>query len=295
MKTEMKAFGTSSRTGHDSSGFYKRKMYSNQAPLKKGTPLQPNESIPVDADTLNRIFCHSSETMHELPDNSVHLMVTSPPYNVGKEYDDDLGLDEYMGLLKRVFQETYRVLAPGGRACINVANIGRKPYLPLNAMITLSMLEVGFLMRGEIIWNKDASAGTSCAWGSWCSPSNPVLRDVHEYIMVYSKEDYSMKSDSKQSTMVRDEFLAWTKSIWTMPAESAKKVKHPAPFPVELPRRLINLYTYKGDIVLDPFMGSGTTAVAGIESNRKFVGYDTAEEYVNIARTRISNLTPKLL
>ena len=123
--------------------------------------------------------------MSELPDYSVHLMVTSPPYNVRKEYDEDLTLEEYLNLLHVVFKETYRVLVTGGRACINIANLGRKPYLPLHALIIQTMLEIGFLMRGEIIWDKAASASPSTAWGSWQSASNPVLRDVHEYILVF--------------------------------------------------------------------------------------------------------------
>lgn len=284
-KTVMKAFGTSDRTGHDSRSFYSRKMYKE----KKSKSSATKENRIVHSNAVNHIYIHSSESMHELPDNSVHLMVTSPPYNVGKEYDQDLTLEEYIDLLKRVWKETYRVLVPGGRACVNIANVGRKPYMPLNAMITMSMIEMGFLMRGEIIWNKSASAGTSCAWGSWLSASNPVLRDTHEYIMIFSKDEYSRKSKDKESTIGRDEFLDWTKSVWTFPAESAKRVNHPAPFPVELPKRLIQLYTYSGDIVLDPFIGSGTTALAAVLSERKYVGYDTSENYVQNANDRISS------
>ena len=188
-------------------------------------------------------------------------MITSPPYNVGKDYDDDLSQEEYILLLQDVMQEVYRILIPGGRACINVANVGRRPYIPLNNLINQIMLSLGFFMRGEIIWDKGASAGGSCAWGSWQSASNPVLRDVHEYIMVYSKQSFSRNDNrekKKRSTISRDEFLEYTKSIWTFNAESARRVKHPAPFPVELPYRLLQLYSYEGDIVIDPFCGSGT-------------------------------------
>ena len=239
-------------------------------------------------ETINRIYNHSSADMYELPDNSVHLSVTSPPYNVGKDYDEDLTEDEYYDLLKSVWCEVYRVLAPGGRACVNIANIGRKPYIPINAMISHQMTELGFLMRGEIIWHKNASAGVSCAWGSWKSPSNPVLRDTHEYILVFSKGRYNRPAKDKISTITKEEFLEFTKSVWTFPAESAKRVKHPAPYPVELPRRLIQLYTYADDIILDPFLGSGTTAVAAIQSMRRYVGYDTSAEYVEIAKHRVS-------
>jgi len=238
-------------------------------------------------EVLGKIYNHSSEDMHEIPENSIHLMVTSPPYNVGKDYDDDLTENEYLGLLYSVWNEVYRVLVPGGRACINIANIGRKPYLPLNAMISHQMREIGYLMRGEIIWDKSASAGTSCAWGSWKSASNPVLRDTHEYILVFSKDDYKRPADGRESTIGKEEFLQFTKSVWTFPAESAKRVNHPAPFPIELPRRLIELYTYSNDVVLDPFVGSGTTCVAAMRGNRHYIGYDTSEEYVETSKARL--------
>lgn len=215
-------------------------------------------------------------------------MVTSPPYNVGKDYEADLSLTEYLSMLHNVLLETYRVLVPGGRACINVANIGRKPYLPLNSMITSDMIDIGFQMRGEIIWNKSASAGSSCAWGSWKSPSNPVLRDTHEYIMIFCKGNFKRDCyNGGAATIKRDEFLTFTKSVWEFPAESAKRVNHPAPFPFELPYRLIQLYTYTDDIVLDPFMGSGTTALAAKSSDRKWLGCEISQEYIDMANDRI--------
>jgi site-specific DNA-methyltransferase (adenine-specific) len=226
--------------------------------------------------------------MAELPDNSIHLMVTSPPYNVGKDYDADLTLEEYLGLLERVWAEVIRVLVPGGRACINVANLGRRPYIPLHAWIANSMLSLGYLMRGEIIWNKAASASPSTAWGSWKSAANPTLRDVHEYILVFSKGMYKRGNPShKKSTITRDEFLEFSKSLWTFPAESAQKVGHPAPFPVELPYRLIQLYSFDGDVILDPFMGSGQTALAAIKAGRHYIGYEINPEYIRLAQERI--------
>jgi len=246
---------------------------------------------PIAVEYLNQVFCASSERMTELQDSSVHLMVTSPPYNVGKEYDQDLTLDEYLALLLQVWREVYRVLVPGGRACINVANLGRKPYIPLHAFIIQGMLEVGFLMRGEIIWNKAASASASTAWGSWRSASNPTLRDVHEYILVFSKGVFQRKRlEGKIDTISREQFLEWTKSVWSFPAESARKVGHPAPFPVELPYRLIQLYTYAEEVVLDPFMGSGQTALAAIQAGRSFVGYEVDEAYAQLARQRVGQV-----
>jgi site-specific DNA-methyltransferase (adenine-specific) len=228
--------------------------------------------------------------MSTLPDNSVHLMITSPPYNVGKEYDEDLDINEYRGLLREVFGEVYRSLVIGGRACVNVANIGRRPYIPIHRYVIEDMIELGFLMRGEIIWDKAASAGVSTAWGSWMSAANPTLRDIHEYILIFSKGSMRRISKERNSTITRDEFLEYTKSIWSFPAESAKRVGHPSPFPVELPRRLIQLYSFKEDIVLDPFCGSGTTCIAAHMIGRHYIGFDINEKYVNLAKKRISNL-----
>jgi site-specific DNA-methyltransferase (adenine-specific) len=225
--------------------------------------------------------------MAELPAGCAHLMVTSPPYNAGKEYDQDLTLDEYRALLRRVFAETYRVLVSGGRACVNVANLGRKPYLPLHAFVIQDMLDIGFHMRGEVIWDKGSSASSSTAWGSWRSAANPVLRDVHEYVLVFSKESFSRKAEGRRSTITRDAFLEWTKSVWSFPAASARKIGHPAPFPEELPRRLIELYSFRGDVILDPFCGSGTTCLAAANLGRHYVGYEIESKYVHLAEARL--------
>lgn len=285
-KTQTSSFGSVLRESHNSKKFYGSKLYEN---LKIPKNIEFIES-KIKKEDLNKFYCKSSENMDEIPDNSVHLMITSPPYNVGKEYDNDLTPDGYLELLTSVFSETYRKLVTGGRACINIANIGRKPYIPLHAMVIEIMLDLGFLMRGEIIWDKSASAGGSCAWGSWMSASNPVLRDYHEYILIFSKDSYSKnKSQEKKDTIGHDEFIQWTKSIWTFPAVNAKKIGHPAPFPIELPHRLINLYTYEGDVVLDPFCGSGTTCIAATWNNRNYIGYDIEEKYIQLSKKRLSN------
>lgn len=231
--------------------------------------------------------------MTNLPESSVHLMVTSPPYNVSKEYDKDLSLREYLDLLRQVFNETYRVLVSGGRACINVANVGRRPYIPYHKHIIDAMDDAGFLMRGEIIWVKGvggAAAGTSTAWGSWMSATNPTLRDTHEYILVFSKGRFSREGRGRRSTITREEFLEFTKSVWTFPPESANRVGHPAPFPEELPRRLIQLYTFEGDVVLDPFCGLGTSCLAAAKAGRHFVGFDLEKAYVRRALERLESL-----
>ncbi len=285
--TKTSSFGAPGRISHDASPFYSSRLYQGQQREKPS----PHLDVPIPEESLNCFHLKSSSDMSELPDYSVHLMVTSPPYNVRKEYDDDLTLEEYLDLLHVVFKETYRVLVTGGRACINIANLGRKPYLPLHALIIQTMLEIGFLMRGEIIWDKAASASPSTAWGSWQSASNPVLRDVHEYILVFSKESFSRKPEVKEDTIERESFLEWTKSIWTFPAVSAKRIGHPAPFPEELPRRLIDLYTFKNDVVLDPFCGSGTTCLAAFRLGRQYIGYEINPQYKQLAEERLGGAT----
>ena len=283
-KTETSSFGTTSRSSHNSEKFYSSKLY-NDLP-KNGKQVHVENEFPIDIE--NTIILGSSTNMDNIPDSSVHLMITSPPYNVSKEYDEDLSLKEYLDLLKEVFKETYRVLVNGGRACINVANVGRKPYIPLSDSISKIMIDLGFNMRGEIIWNKGAGAGVSCAWGSWKSASNPTLRDTHEYILVFSKGDYKREKGDKKNTITSQQFTDWTKSVWLMNPESARKVGHPAPFPEELPYRLIQLYSFTGDIILDPFMGAGTTGISALKSGRKFIGYDNEPKYVKHAEERIN-------
>ena len=292
--TKTSSFGTKGRVAHDSSKFYNSKLYKE---IKNN-----NSDIIVNEfpnELLNTIIASSCENMKDIPNNSLHLMITSPPYNVSKEYDNDLSLNEYLSLLKNCFTETYRVLVDGGRACINIANIGRKPYIPLSDYVSKIMIEIGFNMRGEIIWNKSAGAGISTAWGSFQSASNPILRDVHEYILIFSKGSYKRERDKEEKELRKDnitkeEFIEWTKSVWTMNTESAKRIGHPAPFPEELPNRLIKLFSFTNDIVIDPFMGSGTTAIAAIKNNRNFVGYEINKEYINLANNRILNLKEKI-
>ncbi len=288
--THSSAFGSAGRISHDASAFYESSLYSDQ--LKENRAEYFENKLPKT--TRNQIFAHSSEDMHELPDASVHMMVTSPPYNAGKEYDQNLKLDEYLAMLRRVWAETLRVLVPGGRACINVANLGRKPYIPLHAFIISDMLSLGYLMRGEVIWDKAASSSSSTAWGSWRSASNPTLRDVHEYILVFSKGSFARpKPAGRKNTISKDAFLQNSKSVWTFPAVSAKRIGHPAPFPQELPQRLIELYTYTSEVVLDPFMGSGQTALAALETKRVYVGYETNKNYIKLAEKRVQERSQK--
>ncbi len=285
-RTRTSPFGAAGREAHDARPFYASRLYAD---VPQANPRLPYTEQPLPPDLTNVILEQSAENMRPLPDASVHLMVTSPPYNVGKEYDENLTLAEYRAFLRRVWAEVYRVLVPGGRACINIANLGRKPYIPLHAYIIEDMQALGFLMRGEVIWDKDASAGVSTAWGSWKSPANPTLRDVHEYILVFSKGTFRRENPAARAvTLTREMFLEYTKSIWRFPSASARRIGHPAPFPEELPWRCIHLYTFADEVVLDPFMGSGQTALAALKAGRRFVGFEISPQYAALARQRIA-------
>lgn len=256
------------------------------------------ESLPQKY--LDKLFHQDCRNMKQLPDESVHLVITSPPYNVTKLYDQNLTLKEYLELLEATIKECYRVLRPRGIIAINIANVGRKPYIPLDSYIIRLLLHQGFTIFQEIIWNKEASAGGSCAWGSWQSASNPSLRDVHEYIILGIKTDsvvnmhfplepitdFPPTVEGKHITVNPQEYFT---NLWSFQTESAKRVNHPAPFPVELPLRLIKLLSKSDDTILDPFMGSGSVAIASLISHRHFVGYEISQEYIKIAENRIES------
>lgn len=271
--------------------------------LSTDTTVNPAEVVDV-------IVNDDSRTMTNVATSSVALVVTSPPYFAGKQYEESLGVDgvpatyfEYLKLLHDVFSECKRVLEPGGRIAVNVANLGRRPYRSLSADVTGLLQDLGLLLRGEVIWWKGRAAGGSCAWGSFQSPANPVLRDITERVVIASKGRFDRASTPAQrakhglpstATISRDEFMEATTDLWEMAPESATKVGHPAPFPVELPKRLIELYTYEGDVVLDPFMGSGSAAVAAVRTGRRYIGFDTDEAYVQIAERRIADERARL-
>jgi site-specific DNA-methyltransferase (adenine-specific) len=284
-RTATSAFGASRRESHDASDFYNRTLYTGAPmPAPAGAPPAP---LPDPTGWADRVYPLSSTAMTPVPDGSVALAFTSPPYNVGKEYDANLSLEAYLELIRAVADEIHRVLRPGGRYVVNIANLGRKPYIPLHAYFYHLHMAAGFLPMGEIIWRKAKGANGSCAWGSWRSAKAPRLRDVHEYLLVFAKEGYT-RPDQGESDITRDEFMQATLSVWDILPESAKRVGHPAPFPIDLAARVIQLYSYVGDVVLDPFLGSGTTAVAALQNGRRYVGFEIAEEYAALAETRIA-------
>lgn len=288
-KTTTYTFGTGKREGHDASSFYKRELYKT-SPLPTISPDKIKEypTTPLEEwkERADKVYCHSSEQMCEIPNNAVGLAFTSPPYNVGKEYDDDLAFEEYLSLIKKVGEEVYRVLVPGGRYLINIANLGRNPYIPLTRYFWEIHMKIGFLPMGEIIWQKGRGANGSCAWGSWLSAKSPRLRDVHEYILVLAKLTTS-RPDKGISDIKKEEFLQASLSVWEIAPASARKIGHPAPFPEALAKRVIHFYSYVGDVVLDPFAGSGTTLVAAARANRHWVGYDIVKKYCKLAENRV--------
>jgi DNA modification methylase len=293
-------FGSTRRESHDASAFYERFV----------APELSDDTTVARPGALDVIYRQDARNMADIEPNSVALVVTSPPYFAGKEYEEALGQNgvpgtyfEYLTLLHDVFEECKRVLEPGGRIAVNVANLGRRPYRSLAGDVTGILQELGLLLRGEVVWWKGKAAGGSCAWGTFQRPSNPVLRDVTERVVIASKGRFDRALRPEQrlglelpcvATISRDEFLEATTDLWELPAESATRVGHPAPFPVELPQRLIELYTYQGDVVLDPFMGSGTTAVAAVRTARHFLGFDTDKSYIDRANERIAKESERL-
>jgi DNA modification methylase len=295
--TSTSSFGVGRRQNHDASKFYAR---FETPEISDDSHVAP---APVFTDPC---FLGNARHMDAIPDSSVALVVTSPPYFAGKEYEENLGEDgvpasyiEYLEMLHDVFAECVRTLEPGGRIAVNVANLGRKPYRSLAAdVIHILQDRLHLLLRGEVIWKKADGAAGSVAWGSYRKATNPVLRDITERIIIASKGRFDRAVSPKErearllphdTKITADEFMEATLDIWDIPAESARRARHPAPFPVALPLRLINLYTYEGDLVLDPFMGSGTTLVAAIKKGRRPIGYDLEPKYVEIARERVAD------
>ena len=252
--------------------------------------LEPKDTSKNNTSKIkNKIINKSSENMKELVDNSIALTITSPPYNIGKLSDVEMSDKDYWNMIEKCFKEVYRVTESGGRLVVNVANLGRKPYIPFSDKYTELLTSLGFIMRGEIIWQKSKGANANFAWGSWLSASNPVIRDIHEYCLVFSKDSMT-KASKGASTIEKEEFMDSTLSIWNVPPARAKKIGHPAPYPVELVERFINLYSYEKELILDPFMGSGTTAIGAINLNRNYIGYENNEEYIKLAEERINSI-----
>ena len=294
-RTSTSSFGVGRREAHDASQFYAR---------FRAPEITDDDRVEVAPEFGDGCIEGDIRQRDDLPDGSVALVVTSPPYFAGKEYEEALGQGdipasyaEFLEVLRDVFAVCVRKLEPGGRIAVNVANLGRKPYRSLSAdVIGILQDDLGLLLRGEVIWQKGEGAAGNCAWGSFRSAANPVLRDITERVIIASKGRFDRATSTQRraaeglpnaNTLTSDEFMSATLDVWHIEPESARRVNHPAPFPVELPERLIHLYTFLGDLILDPFMGSGSTLVAAVRTGRRGVGYDTDPSYVRTARRRV--------
>ena len=295
-RTTTSNFGVAKRESHDSKPFYDR---------FRAPDVSCDDAVLVPTPVAEPFVSGDSRRMDAIADGSVALVVTSPPYFAGKQYEEELEREgvpssylEYLEMLTDVFAECVRKLEPGGRIAVNVANLGRKPYRSLSSdVIRILEHDLGLLLRGELVWQKAEGATGSCAWGSFRSAANPVLRDITERVIIASKGRFDRARSSKQrateglpheDTLMTDDFLSMTLDVWGIQSESAQRVGHPAPFPVELPDQLIRLYTYKDDLVLDPFVGSGSALVAAALLGRRYIGYDLDPAYLDIARRRVT-------
>jgi DNA modification methylase len=244
---------------------------------------------------MNQIICADALTaLKKIQDNTVDIVLTSPPYNFDMEYDEHNDKDEaskYMNTLIGIFDECIRVLKSGGRMIINIQP-NYKEYYPTHHHITSAMIDRGLLWRGEIIWLKN-NLKKLTAWGSWKSPSCPYLSYPFEFIEVFSKDTLKHDGNKDDIDITKEEFIEYVNGHWSIAPETRmKKYNHPAMFPEELARRCIKLFSYKNDLVLDPFNGAGTTTLVAHELERKYIGIDISEEYCKIAEERIAKHSP---
>ena len=239
------------------------------------------------------IICgDAGKVLSEIPDGSVDLILTSPPYNFGHHYadkrtNDTREWDDYFGKLEPVWRECYRILKPGGRMAVNVQPLF-SDYVPTHHIISSRLLAIGFLWKAEILWEKNYYNARYTAWGSWKSPSMPYLKYTWEFIEVFDKETHRKAGRKEDADITGDEFKEWVFARWTFPAEvRMQDYRHPAMFPEELPRRVIKLFSYRGDLVLDPINGAGTTTLVARRLGRRFIGIDISAAYCETAVARI--------
>lgn len=256
------------------------------------TPANPDHSehiAPFYRDDKVTIYNADSSDLSFLPASSVHLVVTSPPYNLDVPYNgyaDDLPYEQYLLWVRTWAAQLFRVCAPGGRACINIpldSNKGGKR--PVYADYVRVFAEAGWKYQTTIIWDEQ-NISRRTAWGSWMSPTAPFITAPVEMVPVFYKDRWRRPREHRTSDITRDEFLSWTLGTWSFPGENPAKVGHPAPFPPELPWRLIKLYSFVEDTVLDPFLGSGTTCYVAKLLGRRSIGIDIDPHYCQIAANR---------
>ena len=255
-----------------------------EAPILKRKEFFKNERL--------RIINDSVFDTNKIDPESIDLIITSPPYNVDIKYnshDDQISYEKYKEFSKQWMSRCFKWLKDDGRFCLNIPlDKNKGGQQSVGADLTTIAKDLGFQYHSTIIWN-EGNISRRTAWGSWLSASAPYVIAPVELIVVFYKKVWKKTSGSKKSTIKREHFLEWTNGLWTFNGESKKKIGHPAPFPVELPRRCIQLFSYEGDTVLDPFLGSGSTLVAAYQNNRKGIGIDIDEHYCEIAINRLKN------
>jgi DNA modification methylase len=251
---------------------------------------EPREILPF----VNRIICADArDALERIPDASIDLIITSPPYNFGHAYaqdphDDTHEWNIYFENLKIVWRECERVLKPGGRIAVNIQPLF-SDYVPTHHFISHQLLSLGLLWKAEILWEKNNYNAKYTAWGSWKSPSMPYLKYTWEFIEVFDKETHKKKGRREDIDITADEFKEWVLGKWSFPPEiRMRDYNHPAMFPEELPRRLIKLFSYKNDIILDPFNGAGTTTLVSRKLCRRFIGIDVSLQYCTTAFQRLT-------
>lgn len=244
----------------------------------------------------NKIICGDVlEVMKKMPSDSVHLAITSPPYNVGKDYDnhnDKMDYKDYLDWLEKVWIETKRVLVDGGRFALNIAPTGIKDFVPIHHDFSNQMRKIGMKFRTEIIWYKQTMLKRT-AWGSFKSPSNPHVVPSWEYVLIFSKGKDKLDGFDENADITKEEFMKFSDGMWYIPPETQRN-GHPAPFPEELIYRLIKFYSFKGNAVLDMFGGTGTVAVVALKTNRNFIHIDISEEYCRVAEKRLEKTKGEL-
>jgi DNA modification methylase len=245
---------------------------------------------------LNRILCgDAGEILASLPDASVDLIITSPPYNFGHAYaqdpqDDTREWNAYFRRLEGVWRECARILKVGGRIAVNIQPLF-SDYIPTHHLISRQLLDLGLLWKAEILWEKNNYNAKFTAWGSWRSPSMPYLKYTWEFIEVFDKGTHKKSGNRENIDITADEFKSWVMGRWSFPPETHMQTfGHPAMFPEELPRRLMKLFSYRGDIILDPFNGTGTTTLVAAREGRRFIGIDISEQYCRTARERLRSV-----
>lgn len=240
---------------------------------------------------FDRVVCGDVlEVMAQIPNDSVHMLITSPPYNIGIPYvgyDDRRAYADYRSWLGLVWKEALRVLKRGGRLALEIAPTGIADFVPLHHDLTWDIRATGFTHRAEILWAKQNMTAPRTAWGSFGSPRHPHLIPSWEYIEIFHKESWKLEGDRSDIDISPKQFVEWSDGVWEIPPESRRPGAHPAAFPVELIERLILFFTYRGNVVMDPFGGSGTVAVAAKRNGRSYLHIDQSEDYCEEARTRL--------